>query len=367
MKNRICCIFNYAPHYRQSIYTMMDKEMNCDFYFGGKLQSNIKKMDYNQLSNVHELKSVWFFKKAYWMRKSILLIFKPYKKYLLTGQSNCISDWFFLPLARIFGKEVYLWNHGWYGKESSLKKFFKKIYYWPVNGYFLYGEYARDIMIKEGFNPEKLYVVYNSLNYQQSLDLRPFLKKTDVYLNYFGNCNPVLVFIGRLQAVKKLDMLLTVLKEQKRLGITRNLVLIGDGSDKERIHKITNEYGLAAQVWFYGSCYDEEKLSELIYNADICVSPGNVGLTAIHALSYGTPVITHDDYTNQMPEFEAIKQLVTGDFFKKDNAVSLLNTIENWLSLHPQKDVQLINACYQIIDKKYNPFYQIEIMKQVFN
>ena len=31
-------------------------------------------------------------------------------------------------------------------------------------------------------------------------------------------------------------------------------------------------------------------ISKYLYYADICVSPGNVGLTAIHSLTYGTPV-----------------------------------------------------------------------------
>ena len=110
MKDKICCILNYAPHYRQSIYRLMDKELNCDFYFGSKLQTNIKKIDYKQLSNAKELESVWFFKKVYWMSGLITLIFTPYKKYLITGQINCISNWIFLPLARVLGKEVYLWN-----------------------------------------------------------------------------------------------------------------------------------------------------------------------------------------------------------------------------------------------------------------
>src|SRR5690606_30380293 len=107
--------------------------------------SEIKKIDYSKLSNAHELRSVWFFKKVYWMCSSISLIFKPYKKYLITGQMNCLSNWFFILFARILGKEVYIWNHGWYGKESNLQKTLKKIYYLPVNGFFLYGNYARDL------------------------------------------------------------------------------------------------------------------------------------------------------------------------------------------------------------------------------
>ena len=365
MKDKICCILNYAPHYRQSIYRLMDKELNCDFYFGSKLQTNIKKIDYKQLSNAKELESVWFFKKVYWMSGLITLIFTPYKKYLITGQINCISNWIFLPLARVLGKEVYLWNHGWYGKESLWQKIIKKIFYWPVSGFFLYGEYARKLMIAEGYDPQKLHVVYNSLNYDKSLELRRKLIKTDIYKKHFSNDYSVILFSGRLQAIKRLDMLLTILKEQKEKGINYNMVLIGDGTDKDRLAKLVAEFELKSQVWIYGSCYDEEKLSELIYNADVCVSPGNVGLTAIHALSYGTPVITHNEFKNQGPEFEAIQTGVTGDFFEKDNLESLNSKIENWMLINPHKSKELINACYKVIDEKYNPFYQVEVIKQV--
>jgi glycosyltransferase involved in cell wall biosynthesis len=367
VKNKICCIFNYAPHYRQAVYELMDKELNCDFYFGSKLQTAIRKIDYRRLSNTRELKSVWFLSKAYWMCSLISLLFKSYRIYVLTGQINCINNWIMLPLAKILGKDIYLWNHGWYGKESRWKKWLKKIYYRPVNGFFLYGEYARNLMIAEGFNPKKLHVVFNSLNYEQSVAIRKRIKKSDIYKNRFPFHGPVIVFSGRLQPVKKLDMLLEVLKKQKQRGIIYNLTIIGDGPDKDRLQKLTIEYSIQNQVWFCGSCYDESILSELIFNADLCVSPGNVGLTAIHALSYGTPVITHDDFAHQMPEFEAIQPGITGSFFEKDNINSLILEIENWLILHPEKDSDLISACYRVVDEKYNPFYQVEVIKNILS
>jgi hypothetical protein len=95
------------------------------------------------------------------------------------------------------------------------------------------------------------------------------------------------------------------------------------------------------------------------------VSPGNVGLTAIHALSYGTPVITHDDYKHQMPEFEAIVPGKTGAFFIANDLNSLRFEIESWLDLHSVKDEKLIEDCFKIIDNKYNPNFQISVIKSV--
>ena len=47
----LCCIFNYAPHYRLPIYDKIDKECNAHFYFGNRLLNNecIAKLDYAKL------------------------------------------------------------------------------------------------------------------------------------------------------------------------------------------------------------------------------------------------------------------------------------------------------------------------------
>ena len=44
-KKKLCCIFNYAPLYRKSIYTKIDEEFDAQFYFGDMI-SDIAKMDY---------------------------------------------------------------------------------------------------------------------------------------------------------------------------------------------------------------------------------------------------------------------------------------------------------------------------------
>ncbi len=365
MKDRICCIFNYAPHYRYGIFKLMDESSSYDQFFGNKPNSNVEKINYSEFKFVTELNTEILPKKFYWIRGSISLAFKPYKKYLITGQINTISNWFFLAFAKIMGKDVYIWNHGWYGKEKYIKKCIIKFYYSFVTGFFLYGNYAKQLMLKEGFKENRLNVIYNSLSYNEALQIRDKLIKTNLYKNHFDNDLPVIVFIGRFQPQKKLHKLLKTIINLRQNRNPVNLVMVGDGYDKKRLEEYTKLHKITNSVWFYGPCYDEQLIGELIYNADVCVSPGNVGLTAIHSLTYGTPVITHNNFSNQMPEFEAIEKGITGDFFEEENIKSLQNTIENWLSKHPVKDDQLIKACYKRIDDFYNPNYQIQVLKSV--
>jgi glycosyltransferase involved in cell wall biosynthesis len=141
--------------------------------------------------------------------------------------------------------------------------------------------------------------------------------------------------------------------------------MIGDGKDRKDLEQLAVDLKLNDRVWFYGACYEEATIASLLYNADVCVSPGEVGLTAMHAMSYGTPVITHNDFSQQMPEFEAIIPRQTGSFFERDNVESLSEVLNDWLHLHPVKSETVVKACFDVIDTYYNPNYQIKFLKQL--
>ena len=131
------------------------------------------------------------------------------------------------------------------------------------------------------------------------------------------------------------------------------------------MEKRIEDLGIKEQVWFHGACYNEFRNAELLYNADLCVSPGNIGLTAIHSLMFGCPAITNDDFNHQMPEFETIKEGVTGTFFKAYESESLASSIRTWFSHHLDDRDEVRNACYHEIDTKWNPHNQIDIFTKV--
>jgi len=363
---RTCCIFNLAAHYRAPIYKMMDRELQCDFFIGDKVASSIKKMNYNELSGFKmELKNISLIGNFYWQKRALKAFFSNYKNYIITGEPNCFSTWLILLLARITSKKTYLWTHGWYGRETRTKKFLKKLFFGLSNYVLLYGDYARKLMLKEGFKPDKLHCIYNSLDYDMQVEVRKSLRASNIFSNKFGNDYPVLCYVGRIQKVKRLDLLIEsilILKNKYKKQV--NLVIVGKESKDTDIAERVKNNKLSDHVWFYGPSYDEKELGSIFFNASICISPGNVGLTAIHALTYGCPVITHSNFSNQGPEFEVINPGVTGDFFEENKVEDLAMKINDWLNLHPKNDDKTRNECYKVIDEKYNPYYQIELLKK---
>lgn len=364
---KLCCIFNIPSLYREAIYKEIDGQYDCEWFFE-KDDRGIALFDTHQLKKVSFFEYRDFFGRFYRMKGLTKAIWKrnDFDAYLMIGAPMCISIWALCVLLRVFHpkKKVFFWTHGWYGKESKMETLIKKMFYRLPTGVLLYGNYAKGLMIKEGFDPSKLNVIYNSLDYEKQLALRNSMMPTRIYSDHFGNDNPVIIIICRLTSRKKIDMLIETISFLKDRGTLYNLVIVGDGSEKDKLQQLSYEKGVTEQTWFYGPCYDEQKNAELIYNADLCVTPGDVGLTAIHSMMFGVPVITHNYFPSQGPEFEVIQPRVTGDFFEKDNVKSLVDTIDRWFQFDFTREKIRYN-CYKVIDEKWNPNNQIKIISSV--
>lgn len=363
--NKYCFSFNDPSIYREAIYKLMDESYDCDWYFD-ELDSSLKSFDVRELQHVYELKRVNI-GPFYWVKGLLPLLWKGYKVYLMRGATRNLSSFVFLILKKIFfpQKKVIFWTHGFYGKESKLETLlFKKPLFMLADRNLCYGNYARDIMINKGFSPERVHVIYNSLNYSIQYALRNKMELNGIFRDHFSNASPVIVMIGRLNMRKKLDYLLYAVKQLKEQGEDYNLVLIGSGEHQDQLQTLCAMLDIMNQVWFYGPCFDEYQNANLLYNADICVVPGDIGLTAIHAMMFGCPCISHNCFSTQGPEFEAIKPGITGDFYENGNIGSLSFKISNWFKQHQNFREEVRKECYKEIDTLWNPQNQITILKQ---
>lgn len=365
-QKKLCVIYNTAPQYREAIFRTIDAEYDCDWYFG-ETKSDIKEMDTSLLKNVKYYKSLGDPNKIYWKRGVLKLLFKKeYQNFFMLAEVRSITDWLFFWLALKFfpNKRIYLWTHGWYGKEAGIDAKMKLWLYRNVTGTFVYGDRAKKLLIEKGIDGNSLFTIHNSLDYEKQKTLRENIDVSYIYKEHFKNSHPTIIFIGRLTKVKKLDMLIEALAKLKKQGECYNLVFVGDGVERENLEKKTVDMQLQNNIWFYGACYDEKKNAELIYNADLCVSPGNVGLTAMHALVFGCPVITHDCFEWQMPEFEAIHAGATGDFFKKEDVNDLTTVISRWFSNKRDNRNEVRKMCFKEIDTYWNPYFQMDVIKK---
>ena len=161
-----------------------------------------------------------------------------------------------------------------------------------------------------------------------------------------------------------MERAVTLLKTQ---GENYNITFVGDGDMRQALESEVCKSQLESTTWFYGACYDEKTNADLIYNADLCIAPGNIGLTAMHSLMFGCPAISHNDFKMQMPEFEAIIPGQTGDFFEYGNLSDLARCISLWFATKSNSREKVRQACYEEIDKYWNPYYQLDLLKKLFD
>jgi glycosyltransferase involved in cell wall biosynthesis len=162
-------------------------------------------------------------------------------------------------------------------------------------------------------------------------------------------------------------MLVEALELLNNSDVPCNLAFIGGDLGDNIVEKLAKEKKLINKILFYGPCYEEEKLGELIYNASVCVSPGPIGLTAIHSLTYGTPAISNDDFYNQMPEHEVIQEGKTGTFYKDSDFPDLCDKIKTWVNISNIEREVSRQHCYGIIEDKWNPSYQLDVLRKITN
>lgn len=267
--------------------------------------------------------------------------------------------WIASAVGKLRGKKVYNWTHGWVRPSKGVVGVIRRLMYRLFDGFLLYGHVAKILAIQEGFTPEKLHVVYNSLDVDAQIEARSRVSRDQLVAlrqKFFGNSkNPVITCTTRLIAVRGLDELIKAASMLKARGKEVSILLIGDGPEREPLEKLAISLGVHA--YFFGPCYDEEKLAELVMVGTVTVAPGKIGLTAMHSLAFGRPVITHDSVYEQMPEWEAVIPGKTGTLFKRGSLESLAQAIydatsEAWPTKQQERD------CHLIINRFYNPANQ---------
>lgn len=292
---------------------------------------------------------------------------KEHDVHVYWGEAHRLSTWGSVVISRLMGKRVVFWTHGIYGNEGFLKRCIRVLFYHMADALLLYSNYGKRVLEECGFSPEKLHVIKNSLDCQKQNELFEECGSLadKIKSDLFSESDRVLIFIGRLEPQKRLEMLLEALVFLNR-GADEHykLLIIGDGSQNVKLVEIAEEMNVSNDVVFYGACYDDEILAPLIMMADVCVSPGEVGLTAMHSLIYGTPVITHDNFAEQMPEFEVISPNVSGAFYAYNDATDMCAKIEEVIAL-VDRGVITSDTCRQSVLQAYTGDYQVRVFREM--
>ncbi|MFW0776167.1 MAG: glycosyltransferase [Rickettsiales bacterium] len=370
---KILIVYHYVAHYRAGIFKeLLDSDsstINFEYHIAASSATNISSINVISPDSCAwlrnrwvELKNIWLLDKILWQKGLVAeVISGKYDVYIFLGNVYFISTWVSIIIAKFQKKPVYLWTHGLLRDEGGVKWQLRKIFYSLADGLLLYGNRAKQILINKGISEGKLHVIYNSLDYNNQIQLLKNIDNPDIDI---PKNSKYIVVSCRLTKEKKVELAIQAMKILVRYAPCL-LVIIGDGDESANLKKLALDLGVAEYVKFFGACYDERKMANIISNASVSVIPGDIGLSAIHSLTYGTPVVTHNNLSRHKPEVEAIIDQVSGSFYDEGSIESLAQKLQSWLT---KDDVNVSDACKRIISDRFTPgrqrFYIEEAIRQ---
>ncbi len=128
----------------------------------------------------------------------------------------------------------------------------------------------------------------------------------------------VLIFVGRVAEEKNIPFLIHVVDHLKKEIPTIKLFIIGDGPDKEKYQKLTQDMDCEEQVIFTGKVpWDKIPAYYQLGNLFITASKTETqGLTVIEGMAASLPVVCMDDVAFHTMVFEDLN----GKFFKDEES-----------------------------------------------
>lgn len=170
---------------------------------------------------------------------------------------------------------------------------------------------------------------------------------------HFINGKATIIYVGRLQSRKKIDLLINVcskLPEQ----IQPNLWIVGDGQILDDLKSLAKSKYPATKFW--GALYGDA-LKSLYLQADLFVLPGTGGLAIQEAMSYALPVIVAEGDGSQ----SNLVNESNGWVIPPADELTLFNCIHQALLNLPELRKMGL-AAYQVVANQVN----IETMADVF-
>lgn len=364
---RVAIVYHMWPHYRRAVMEAMDRSTAIEYTFvgSGEPYQGILHVD---PAAVRQFRRMPFrsYKDFWWQSDSIrFAACERFDAIIFLGNPNFLSTWIAAATAKARGLPVLFWEHGWRRREGALKARLRLAFFRLADRLLVYAPRAKRLGTEAGYPPGRIDVVWNSLDTDradsfcrqiesgQLDDLRPGVFFTEPTL-------PVVICTARLTENCRFDLLLEAAGILKESGIAINILLVGDGPAGPALKHAAADMGL--QIHFYGACYEERLLAQLIYHSAVTVSPGKVGLTAMHSLMYGTPVITHDNDDEQMPEVEAVLEGTTGARFRQNDAADLAIRIGEWIGAGVDR-AQVRRDCRMEIAAHWNPRVQADVIE----
>ena len=239
----------------------------------------------------------------------------------------------------VLDKKAFKQNVKWLNLE-------KEFYNFP-DAHVNYIEDAYDIYGSYGVPRKKIFITYNSPDTDFYFSVKTKIEKEPSILpvNKFR-----IIHLSRLVKWKRVDMLVTAVANLRREFPEVELIVVGEGPEKEKLIEQAKFLNVRESIQFLGGVYNAELFGKYIMSSSIYVLAGMGGLSINDAMIFGLPVICS---VCDGTEKYLVKEGYNGLYFENGNQQSLEDKI-SYLFKNPDLCNQFGQNSVKIIKDKIN-------------
>lgn len=347
-----------VPLYRKALFEGIKKSLCLEvkIYTASKdflNVSSVTALDVDFYSAQYSFKTYLSGRFSLFWQSNLKIDYQVGDKLVVNGNPRILSNLKQVFLAKLNGVEVIWWGHGW---SSTSTKFGAKIRMILTrilsDKVLLYTEKEVENYISKGFSREKMFALNNGLDTSEINQAKSIISESDVleFRNELGFTGyKVAIFVGRLTEKTLVEQLVEVVP---LLHKNIKIVIVGDGESRILLQETAKSLNVTDQVVFAGAIFEENELAKWMLAADFFVYPGAVGLSLLHAFSYGLPAVIHSNNFKHMPEHAAFIDGVNGISFQENDIESLAKKM-NEMALKVE-DKKWSEGALETVIKSYN-------------
>lgn len=302
---RAAFVTNICPHYRVKTFELLGKKLSVDFFFYSAGDEWYWQGNHGvRVGNFRHM-----YLPAFQLTKHIRVAPSLVTK-LWRGRYDvyikCINGRFALPvtyiIAKLRRKPFILWTGIWMTLDTPFHRLVFPLTRWiyrHADAIVVYGEHVKRYLTSLRIEPEKIFVAAHAMDNDEYRRPIPESEKAELRAKLSLGNDRIVMYLGRLEAVKGLEYLLKAFAFLEAEHTT--LMIVGEGSVKTRLVGLVQELGVAAKTRFVGYASPEEAIKYYAL-ADVLVLPSVTtpkgketwGLVINEAMNQGVPVVATD-------------------------------------------------------------------------
>ena len=255
------------------------------------------------------------------------------------GDVHNLAMMFLALCAKMRGIKVVWWGHHW---TASSKPFSVRIRLivakFLSDVYLCYTRTGIKYLESRGFRSGRVFATGNTINQEpikKAIEYWNGSRLVDFQERHGIVGKNMVVLCSVLRTKTRLGQLIEALSDPKLNDVL--LAVIGDGPIRDECVELAKRKGVDNRIFWVGATRDQQVMAPWFMSSKAFVYPGPIGLSIIHSMSYGVPVVAHNVVEHQMPEFEIMENGRTGLCFVENDVADLVARIADILADEPRR------------------------------